>query len=147
MKRIIFLCLLFAVLIGGALVLNANAIDMSGDEWFEMGPKGAVSVKAGSTLSLTVLIRNITSSSRIVTSLQAVVIDPFNGTRILGPLNFSVGSSIAAGKYISKNIALAIPTAVGSIQTANKTLAAVIYSLDSNQVVRGSTGWAFVVSP
>ena len=155
------LFLILFAFIAGAQPMDAQAIsfgDNGGD--LQLDPSGAVSVRAGQTLSLTVKVTNKSSNSVLCASLQAAVIDPWTGTRILGPNSITVNQSLDGdywscdqfdncthipGGSTTATVQLAIPRTVPGTYTStvNKTLAVVIYSLDGSSVVRGVTGWGF----
>jgi hypothetical protein len=116
----------------------AGAIKVGGEIYFKVKAAGPVSVATGQNLSLTLEIENNTGISQTIYSIQAVVIDPFTGTRVFGPQTFLVGDAVAPGAVITETISL------GPINNKDRTLSAIITIQDPGRNVRGVTGWGFV---
>jgi hypothetical protein len=168
MKRKVCFGLLFAFVTAMVVAqplqaTNNGAISITEKGGLKLDPSGAVSVTAGQTLTLTITVTNHSSNSITCASLQAVVINPWTGTRILGPTSFPVppaqqtlaGETTICDEYgnctttpggsTNVTVTLTIPRTVPGTYTStvNMTLGAIIYALDPNSTVRSVTGWSF----
>jgi hypothetical protein len=137
---------LFCIVQLFAFPVQATKVD--GEQWFELTASGNFSVKSGAALSLKIKITNDqrVNTPEFVKSLQAVIIDPFSGTRVAGPKTFAVNKSIPRGESTDVSISFSI-TETENIPVVNKTLAVIIAAVDEENAVRGTTGWGFVVLP
>ncbi len=167
MTRKAYFVLFFALVAAMAIALPLQAITLGGSG-LKLNVTGAVTVKAGphTPLTLTVTVTNNSSASIRCDSLQAVVIDPWTGTRIVGPNSVTVNTLLngettgqncddygncytytvpGSGGSTPVTVSLTIPTTfLGTYtSTVNKTLAVMIYALDDHATVVGVTGWAF----
>jgi hypothetical protein len=142
MKRTMTISLLVIHLVVFLCFLPVQAIQFVDEEtWFDLQPKGGISVGLDKKLSLSIKIVNKHFTSHTVKNLLVVVIDPFDGSRIMGPTTFPVDQTISAGGSHSLSIGLGPVT---DPVHQNKTFAAMIAAIDPQDVVRGATGWGFV---
>jgi len=143
MKKILSVGLLFVLFSVVISASSAQAIRIDKQQWFKVSVSGPISAKAGSILSLTVTAQNKDYVVHTLNSLQIIVIDPFNGTRVLGPVVTTPMLDILPDKSGSSKVSLTIPNTEATI---NKTLAVIITAIDDKSTVRGATGWGFVVN-
>jgi hypothetical protein len=132
MAAVLFICV-FATL--------AGAVSIE-DEWFDVKAYGPISIKVNTPTPINVVIENIDSRSRSANSLMAIVIDPFTGTRVAGPITKDVSEILVPNQKITKQFNFNIPSS-----HVNKTLAAIISVLGPTSTVRGTGGWGFVTVP
>lgn len=130
--------------VGLISVVSAFAISFPDDGeryWFNVKPRGPISVNWDVELSLKVRITNDSDKTRYVKELLITVIDPFDGTRVFGPESYSVDLDIPAGETSVQEILL------GPFEESNKnkTVGAVILVVGSKGKCRGAGGWGFVI--
>ena len=128
----------FSFVIGGS-TLAAGPIDSNANQFFKIYPKGPISVSAGDYLRLGLNIENEDPAPRVLKRLTIVVIEPFNGTRLFGPVDFWVGQAI--GTTFFKRVKL------GPFEDPDQdlTAAAIIFAVGENDEVNGYSGWGFVI--
>lgn len=141
LKAFFFIAVLFFSFAIGGSTLAAGPIDSSGSQSFEIHPKGPISVDVGELLRLRLRIKNIEPEPAFLSRITVVVIEPFNGTRLHGPIDYWVGQSIAAGDTIFREISL------GSFDASYQDLSAgaIIFAIGSNNEANGYSGWGFVI--
>jgi hypothetical protein len=130
---VVTLCSIFAL--GSAMALDF------GPRYFRVSISGPVSTRASVATVLVVTVKNPSAvDTHVLGSVQAVVIDPFTGTRVVGPITSTQNTTIEPGESTTRQISFTIPVAF-----RNKTLAAVISAGDDDGTVHGTAGWGFVV--
>ena len=143
MKKIMYIYLYFAMVMGLIHAVSAQAIEIGDDNWFEVTASGPISTQVGNQLILTIEILNEDYQQHPACELTAVVIDPFDGTRVLGPKTFKGPECIVLnpGQSVSTDISLG----PFESESQNRTLSVVLLVTDDYDVVRGAGGWGFVV--
>jgi NAD(P)H-hydrate repair Nnr-like enzyme with NAD(P)H-hydrate epimerase domain len=147
MKKV-FIGLVFALV---AALLAAPSL-YAGSDYTQGGYKlklivaGPVSCARGQTLTLEMEVVNENSFAVPCTSVMIVVVDPWTGVAVAGPITTGVNKTIPAYESI---VIPAVSVSIPKTVTANTTLAVVIFAVeklspDLPLFLGGSAGWGFV---
>jgi acyl-CoA synthetase (AMP-forming)/AMP-acid ligase II len=145
MKKAFIVFLVVMLTMGLVYIASAQNFRI-GENWFEINLSGPVTVNPGSFFDLTLKIVNDEEFPchpcfHDFDSITAVILDPFTGIRVWGPQNYAESCGLTPGAWCKKVISLGpIPTGY-----EDRTLAVAI-TVNKNNAVVGTTGWAIIVN-